>query len=544
MPAPSSRLDLAPVEWARWRPLWLFLAAFFLLAAGSRGTITTIDTQVRYLVSQRLWEDGSVHPLAEALEATGGFFATGKDGHWVSPYGLGQSVLMLPAVAAADLAARLAPEPHREEIRTLGGPLIYKVLLLPLWGALALLAIFRLGCRLGLEPRVSIWTAFAAAFGTYWWYYAKTVGHGLEVTTLLLWGLALWRPDGGVGRSIACGALLGATLLYRMEFIIPVGMITLICTGITMREHGEFGSVVALVVPMILFGLAVLWHNHERTGHILDAGYRGALAAADHRMFARVPAQHLLAITVGWNRGFLWYSPLLFAFALVPFTGQWRIPRGVGWGCIVLFVFVLFVASVDLAPQVSGWGQRFLLPITPFVILGLGVLFAPALRTRQWRRILATIVMANVALQGVLTFHEHGEVQRQTARVVEQATDEEHIEAAPRGWRRSDWAATLRNIGVPLGDPAAVVAAWSRPEVQAIRTGPEENLWWWKLANRLDSPTGSKVLIALGIALAITGGVFLFLALRAPSVVLPGADPTASSWLPGRRRVTVGAIEA
>ena len=81
------------------RAWWLFFAMFLLLAAGSRGTISNIDTQIRYMVAWRIYDDASVHPHPDELLATGGEFATGRHGDPVSPYGLGQSITMLPAVA-------------------------------------------------------------------------------------------------------------------------------------------------------------------------------------------------------------------------------------------------------------------------------------------------------------------------------------------------------------------------------------------------------------------------------------------------------------
>ena len=519
------------------RAWWLFFAMFLLLAAGSRGTISNIDTQIRYMVAWRIYDDASVHPHPDELLATGGEFATGRHGDPVSPYGLGQSITMLPAVAMADVGSKLAPAESRAEIRYLAGQFIYKTLFLPLWGALAAVSLFTLARRFGLDPRAAIMTALAATLGTFWWYYAKTIGHGLEVTTLLLAALALWREPLSTRRTVAIGGLFGLSLLYRMDFLIPVAAITAWAAFRWGIRERRFSTLAAFVLPIFFCGLAVLWHNYERSGSILEAGYSGALENAERAMFAQFPGQHLLTILFGWTRGFLWFSPIFFAAVLLPFCRRERSiavgPRVLlGAGAIVAS-YALFVASLDLAPRVGGWGQRYLLPITPFLVLGLAIGLRPLIERPRFRAALASFVFMNIALQGALTFFDHIEGQRQTGAVIAAAEASDRPDAAPTGWRATEWAAALRNWGVPLGDSAAVLEAWAKPEITALRTSITDNLWWLKLAAKT---RGAKALL-----IRVVGGGLLLIAGLAFAVLWRGSIRRGNRTEPESLHTPMGA---
>jgi hypothetical protein len=492
----------------------LFLGALLFFVANSRGTIPFVDAQVRYMVAIQLWRSGSVTPTPEQWgETTITNVPDGKDGRPISVYGLGQSITMLPAVAAADIASRLLPAERRAEFSYLAGQLLYMTFVLPFLAALSLLAFQILLEKLRVEPAVATWSAFALGFATYWAFYTKTIGMELEMTGWILWALVIhWGEDRRPLRVALTGLLLGFTLLYRQEFLIPVALI------VALFAHREWrrgrlsaGYLAILCVPIAAFGVVDLWHNFVRTGSIFNAGYSAVLRSLHMRVFADYPGEHLYDIMLGATRGFLWFSPIFFAALLLLLPGPRRWSRTMTLAAIPVATFTVFLASTWNADMVGGWGQRYMVPLVPFYLAGLTYALSPRLRRRSYRASLAALVAINAVFQGVLAFDDHNGVQTQIKLVQKMARDQGHPQM--NGAQVNDMVGKFRNLGIAPFDDAWVARSWAAPEVAALRTGISDNLWWLKLGRKTSSAWASVLLAVLGSTLAVAGAWLLAAAL-------------------------------
>ncbi|MEE8141721.1 MAG: hypothetical protein V3T77_01345 [Planctomycetota bacterium] len=504
----------------RTRPAWLFWGAFLFFVAFSRGYISNIDVQIRYLVANQIWHHGTVHPTEEQFDgAVGATLAQGKDGRRISSYGLGQSLTMLPAVVAADLASRvlIAPE-NRAEFQYRTGQFLYKTLILPLLSALALLAFTTLAVRLGLTPPVAVWSAFTLGFATYWLFYTKTIGMGVELAGWLLWALVAFTSSvPRIPALLLTSLFLGIPFLYRQEMLIPVAVGFVILLFKERRNHGlSLKSCTAFLVPITLCGLAALWHNHARTGSLFSAGYGDAFTQAGHTLFADYPGKYLLQLFFGATKGFFWFSPILLVSLGLLLPGPRRWHPALTLAALPVLAFVFFVSSLHNAPTVGGWGMRFLVPITPFAVLAVAILFSKRLEGAGTRRTLLALVLINVGFQGVLGFADHNAVQMQTERTDEILASR----GAPplAGWQSSRLAGKLRNLGIPLGERALVTEIWNSDEIQAYGTTFGQNLWWLKVAQLSGSRVVAVGCYGVGIALTLASLFALALALWGSSV--------------------------
>jgi len=470
----------------------LFLGALLVYVAASRGTISAIDLQIRYETARQIWLHGTTSPSAAQVAGAPDCYPSNAEGEHYSFYGIGQSITMLPAVAAADtIAARFAPA-EREPLGYLGGQLIFQSIVIPLIAALAVLACFRLGLALGFPSRLAVGTAIAFGFATYWPFYVKTSFHNLELTTCLLGSLALLFPAREpVGprsalRLALAGVLLGWTLQYRQEALLLVAPIWAIGLA-ALRRRGELraASAAAWTLPVVLSGLGALLHNFARTGSFLGNPYRPSLGG--WKLWTDAPLELAGHVTVGLDKGILWYSPILalgLALLLPGIPGRLRFGRAEAAFALPVGIWFAFVASLERSRDDWAWGPRFLLPILPFLVLGLASIARERFANPRVASIATGALIALSLLQAALCFDSHETEVLQTIRAhgkegVAHAIPAEGIE----GPLASPLAGRLRNLGVPLPDAPGAVIPWSDPRIRAHGRPLEGNLWWLKLAS-------------------------------------------------------------
>ncbi len=509
-------------------PAQLFWGAALIYCAWGRGCIDVQDAQIRYLVANRIWDAGSIHLTAEQADSIPGWLPRLASGEGVSFYGLGQSLTMLPAVIAADLATRALPEPRRSELRYLIAQFIYMTAFLPLCAALGIVFYFRLARRMGLEQRHALWSAVAFGFATPWLYYAKSSFLEVEVIAWFLAGLVFYPASGASSRRLVASALcFGATFHYRQEFLIPVALTAAVLfVRAVRRGDASLRSCAAFIGPILALGSLVLLHNYARSGSVL-ASMPGELPEWHEPMLAAYPGENLAFIWLGVEKGLLWYCPVLGAAMLL------LLPSGRRWSpsflpaALPLGAFVLFVASLNWSRTEGGWGPRYLLPAVPFVMLALSWSLAPLAARARGRAALALLIGAASAVQFAIAFEPHYTPVEQTRRVNESLAgrgDGVRID----GWRRSMLLGRLRNLGVPVGDPPEVARAWRSVEVQHLRLPAGENLWWLKLGRKLGGGGVGVAIAVLGAVLAVAGAALICAGLLRgarlrPSRRIPGA---------------------
>ena len=186
-------------------------------------------------------------------------------------------------------------------------------------------------------------------------------------------------------------------------------------SGMLTKEAAVFGvpTVLLILLPLvmarlraprdwaILFGisfvaLAIILGALSLFGSYMGIGrfdFFGRLA----QMWANLALaqQGIVGFLFSPGKSIFVYSPiLLFAFA-APFITDRHRRWDVSWQFILVFVFVVIYSFVRGAEWFGGrnWGPRYMLPLTPFLVVSAAPLIQIALHNKQWFAKVALIIL-------------------------------------------------------------------------------------------------------------------------------------------------------
>jgi GT2 family glycosyltransferase len=369
-----------------------------------------------------------VHPLAEPLarylEGSPAFRAT------LNPAGTGVSPWKVRfAIALVILSALVVALPSATIALWLHG------LLRQRWGTHPATWIVPLAYGLGTPA-----FAYANLFVAH-----QFVAALLMAAFAVAWGIR--RGLLGDGGRI----LLGFLLAYAGISEYPV---ILIAAGIAAYSIGQWGGsprCLARQVLMLALGglppaLLAAWHNAVVFGSPFQLGYAySALWQDVHRQgffSLRGPSlEALWGITFNPYRGLFFRSP----FLLLGFVGLWRMIRDPGWraegwlAAWAVLSFIAFNASSVMWDGGYAVGPRYLLPMVPFLALGVGWIAPSWMRSRVGGGLFLLSVLWSIGMVMLESLAGQQFPQYQRFPLVDYVW--------PR-WREGDLA---RNWGVLLG---------------------------------------------------------------------------------------------
>jgi hypothetical protein len=314
----------------------------------------------------------------------------GADGHLYSRKGIGTTLAALPHYWLALQFERL-------------GNVQTAMLTNGVVTAFTGLIVFLLVRRLTYGQGVALAVSLAFGLGTMAWPYARYLfseslaGLGLMASAYFL---LRFRDEGGPWYLVLAGTGLGVALLARLNNAIVAPFLGLALLAYICQRRGRQWR--GFLRPVVLFGLPVLaallitgWYNWARFGSPLTTGY------LPEETFSTPFLEGLYGLLLSPGRGLLWYNPLLFAALLgwVPFLRKHR-TEALLVGAVVLSN-VAFYASWYLWWAGHAWGPRFLVTIVPFAALPLAPAFEAAARRRWLQGVVAALLLASVAVQGL-----------------------------------------------------------------------------------------------------------------------------------------------
>lgn len=353
------------------RALSVFAILLGAYLATSSFRIETIDTGVRLEVARSLARAGSPAVPEMTMRTPFGIVGSfeGRDGHHYSVYGLGQSLLMLPAVwLGGEQDAALA---------TLINPLATAAT-----GALLVLVAVALGFSATAATRGGL----AFGLGTLAWPQAVfTFEAPLEMACLAAAIFFLLRP--GRRAAALAGCFVGFALLTRPSAaVMAPGLAWLAARGGDRR--GRAGAALLGALPWLA---AALLYNAYRWGSPFASGY-----ALTSFHYLEPSWEALVGLLVSPGRGFFWFSPILL---LAPFGFRALAARDRSVAAAIAVLAASYVGFLSLTTIWAGdwtWGPRHLLPIVPAVTLAT----LPLLEPGRLRRLVAIpLVAAAVAIQ-------------------------------------------------------------------------------------------------------------------------------------------------
>lgn len=400
--------------------LLLFLFFFSLYAFFQSGAIQYGDEVEKYRVAQSLVERGdfSFRPTAERN-------ATGVGGRTYSIYELGQTVLEVPFYALARLLNNALGRSDPNQIGQL-----FVGLLNPLVTALTVVLLFQTCVELGFTVRMSLGAGLLFGLATIAFPYAKGFTREPLLTFLLLLSfytlyrfrqtLRTQRPQRNwwlIAAGLAAGYLVFTKFIHgiALPFLIAYLLLSVL-TGWSpiyesRRPHAGWRSamrpmlqaVFLFLLPAIVFMLIQSLYAWVRFGTFTSGGIAGTRADPIAWIVMLIgeshPDQAFFGLVFSPQKSFLLYSPPLLLSAV----GWWRWVRmQTNEALLFLALCVVEFASVLARPDWHGgtwWGPRYLVQITPLLVIPLCALGTSPRFRQLWLPLLFGLGMLGTIVQ-------------------------------------------------------------------------------------------------------------------------------------------------
>lgn len=387
-------------------PVAIFLFFFSLYVFFMSGTIAYGDEIEKYRVAQSIIERGEV-----SFRPTPVRNIADPEGRTVSLYELGQTLLQIPFYAAGKFLGAYFPtaDPNQLEMLVVG-------LLNPLLSALACVAIFQVSRVMNFRARTALMLAVMYGVASIALPYAGGYAREplLALTLLLALG-ALFQFDKTQAyrwvllAGLAAGYLVFSKFLHAI--IIPFLLVYVAWTA--WNEHGvalnssaqRRKTSVAIFVflsPILAFLVVQANYSFARFGTIL-VGYGTRINPVDWVLLLLAqsqPAAATLGLLFSPEKSIFLYNPLtLLCFWSIPLWWKHYKSQAI----LVLALLMVEFLSVIARPDWDGgswWGPRYLVQLTPLLILSLGFLLESprVLNSRGWQRFIAVLFGVSVGI--------------------------------------------------------------------------------------------------------------------------------------------------
>ncbi|MCO5176919.1 MAG: phospholipid carrier-dependent glycosyltransferase [Thermomicrobiales bacterium] len=398
---------------ARTVALLILVGVTLLYAAVARGVFLFGDDTLMFQVTESMVERRSfavTSPTFDAVAAdptldAAGFTASampGEDGRGYAKYGIGQSLVAIPAFVFATY-----PLPHLLALKIvvdqfgnqLTGTVIYGTSLInALLGGATVALLFLLAIELGYRQRTALALAGLLAVGTLLMHYAGTfLSEPLTALclTAVVYGLQRAQRVAGTDRAIRWLLLSGFAAGLALATKLAIG-VALVAPGLwllwfALRWERSVGRATVRMClawggPIALWLVGVGAYNAVRFGSPFDSGY-GAEASA----YTTPLLTGLEGLLLSPGRGLFWYNPpLLLALVGVVWFGR-KHPA------LSLTILGMLAGTLLLYGQYyvwwggGVWGPRFLVPLLPLLLLPAAELIERAWDRQVWRVALGAV---------------------------------------------------------------------------------------------------------------------------------------------------------
>ena len=263
--------------------------------------------------------------------------------------------------------------------------------------AVTAIVLWHMALKLKYDDRTGATLALLFGLGTIAWPYANMYfGEPLSALALLacfycmrLWqarGPQIWALFGGIAAGIALTTVTAHAplilILALYGFGTPWIQALLVKRKGEGSEHhdgkadGDVASVdrtdwviggALFLAPLLAAVGLLLWYNQARFGNAFDTGYHFDSGEG----FTTPIWQGLWGLLVSPYRGVFWFTPL-FIGSVLAWPAFARVHRAEAWATAAISVVLVLIYSLWWMWWGGfAWGPRFLVPLTPFLVLWL-----------------------------------------------------------------------------------------------------------------------------------------------------------------------------
>ena len=229
----------------------------------------------------------------------------------------------------------------------------------PFVAALAALSLFALVFLARGSIRWASTIAALFAFASIAWPYSKI---GMETTfmaaIIAAFALALWARRSPSLLSwgltgLATGAA-AATKAYTVLAVVPIAIL-LLPTFLAMERRDKVRSLIAVCLPVLLWGGAIAAYNAARFGSPTDFGY-------PHTPMTLSAPLNVIGLLFSPGKGLVLYSPLVILGALgIP--RMWKQDRTLVAALMSLFAIITVFSAATTYWGDEVWGPRYIAPV-------------------------------------------------------------------------------------------------------------------------------------------------------------------------------------
>lgn len=345
--------------------LFAFFVSVYLFSASGNNICETDASQARYLVTRSIVEKFD-------LSIPDGLGVRGADGRDYSWFGIGYSALAIPFYFAGKLASV-----NPENVVSIMNQL---------FGASTAVLVFLFSISLGYSRRTSLSVAIFYGLGTMAWPLAKQpFDHTVETFFILLsiYFIYLYIVDKKVSHLMFSAVFLGVAFITRPTSILVIPSLFILIIVYYSKQSAFKTTVRLMARDVVLFSLAFLpfiglslWYNYYRFGSIFETGYSLIAARTGVDFFTgTLLLTGISGFLISPGKGFFYYSPvaILFFFSIKPF-----IKKHPELGISFIFIMISYLLFLSKNLNWHGdwaWGPRYILVITPFLIIPIAELF-------------------------------------------------------------------------------------------------------------------------------------------------------------------------
>ncbi len=383
--------------------LFLFFTSFYYLT--NAGDSKWGDETYMIMVARKMVTDRQIgFPENEitSIDYWDHFAAKGADGRYYMKWGLGQSLVEIPfLVLHRSIWSVVGPENRvRDQSPFYLSEFVFLILCPSIISALGCVLFYLLSLRLGFSRRVAALLTLVYGLGTMAWPYSKSFMSETTLNVAILGGAysaVQYVTERRWHWMVVSGACMGFALVTKVTALLIVPFIVVYLVASVKTKETVLDLLLYFVPPLSAFIGLQAWHNLIRYGSLWEWGYK---AGSDALGFCTPLLVGLWGLLASPGKSFFLYAPvtLLGLVCLKSFV-RYRRNEALLGGSICL-VFVLFHARWWSWAGDWAWGPRFLLVITPYMLLPCGILFEKWNRLgRLYRPLVLALILISVGIQ-------------------------------------------------------------------------------------------------------------------------------------------------
>ncbi|MBM4424361.1 MAG: hypothetical protein FJ030_13400 [Chloroflexi bacterium] len=288
--------------------------------------------------------------------------------------------------------------------------LLFNPLVTALTGSLVFLCIR----QLSFSRATALAGGLAFGLSTIAWPYAKTFfREPLATLTLFATAYALlrWRDAFAEKGLAASGWLAAAAVLTLISILtkeialfgVPLLLLILLPQLPDIRRNGMDWLRIAFALIATIAAVAIAFWLFFRVYGSLGGRFDIAERLSAMIRHAGLARDGLMGFVISPGKSLFIFSPMLVLALAAPFIGDRRQRLDTAWPLILLAAFIIIYAFVRGIMWWGGtnWGPRYMVPVTPFLIVACAPLIEAALHRKGWllKIALAALFALGVAVQ-------------------------------------------------------------------------------------------------------------------------------------------------